>query len=88
MALPALTVCTGLTREMFVLEMWRKRMMSMRIHNLYADASGHSHFRDIEVEWVEEQRGGTSMTAPTRRGREEARARGLFAVRIIAALQD
>ena len=25
----------------------------MRIHNLYADANGQSHFRDIEVEWVE-----------------------------------
>jgi hypothetical protein len=30
----------------------------MRIHNLYADANGQSHFRDIEVEWVEETRGG------------------------------
>ena len=30
----------------------------MRIHNLYADASGESHWRDIEVEWVEETRGG------------------------------
>lgn len=30
----------------------------MRIHNLYVDASGESHFRDIEVEWVEEGRGG------------------------------
>jgi hypothetical protein len=29
----------------------------MRIHNLYADANGISHFRDIEVEWVEERRG-------------------------------
>jgi hypothetical protein len=29
----------------------------MRIHNLYADASGQSHFRDIEMEWVEERRG-------------------------------
>jgi hypothetical protein len=26
----------------------------MRIHNLYTDASGESHFRDIEIEWVEE----------------------------------
>ena len=25
----------------------------MRIHNLYVDAAGASHFRDIEVEWVE-----------------------------------
>jgi hypothetical protein len=30
----------------------------MRIHNLYSDASGDSHFRDIEVEWVEETRAG------------------------------
>ena len=29
----------------------------MRVHNLYTDASGQSHFRDIEVEWVEERRG-------------------------------
>ena len=29
----------------------------MRIHNLYVDAQGQSHFRDIEVEWVEERRG-------------------------------
>ena len=26
----------------------------MRIHNLFRDADGESHFRDIEVEWVEE----------------------------------
>jgi len=30
----------------------------MRILNLYADASGESHFRDIEVQWVEETRAG------------------------------
>jgi hypothetical protein len=30
----------------------------MRIHNLYTDPSGQSHFRDVEVEWVEETRGG------------------------------
>ena len=29
----------------------------MRIHNLYEDAHGMSHFRDIEIEWVEERRG-------------------------------
>jgi hypothetical protein len=29
----------------------------MRVHNLYTDASGQSHFRDIEVDWVEERRG-------------------------------
>jgi hypothetical protein len=30
----------------------------MRIHNLYCDADGQSHFRDIEVEWVEETNAG------------------------------
>jgi quercetin dioxygenase-like cupin family protein len=30
----------------------------MRIHNLYADESGASHFRDIEVEWVGSHPGG------------------------------
>jgi hypothetical protein len=30
----------------------------MRIHNLYTDASGESHFRDIHVEWVEETPSG------------------------------
>ena len=30
----------------------------MRIHNLYADAQGESHFRDIDVEWAEETRSG------------------------------
>jgi hypothetical protein len=29
----------------------------MRIHNLYTDANGESHFRDIDVEWAEERRG-------------------------------
>ncbi len=27
----------------------------MKIHNLYTDASGESHFRDIEIDWVEER---------------------------------
>ncbi len=27
----------------------------MRIHNLYVDAEGETHFRDIEVKWVEER---------------------------------
>ena len=30
----------------------------MRIHHLYADEDGVSHFKDIEVEWVEENYGG------------------------------
>ena len=28
----------------------------MRIHNIYADANGESHFRDVEVEWLQETR--------------------------------
>jgi len=27
----------------------------MRIHNLYVDATGETHFRDIEVAWVEQR---------------------------------
>ena len=30
----------------------------MRIHNLYADADGESHFRDIEVDWAQQSPGG------------------------------
>ena len=30
----------------------------MRVHNLYADANGHSHWRDVEIEWVEQTPGG------------------------------
>src|SRR5689334_13637520 len=26
----------------------------MRIHNVYEDANGQSHFRDIEIDWAEE----------------------------------
>lgn len=29
----------------------------MRIHNIYTDEHGETHFRDIEVEWAEERRG-------------------------------
>jgi hypothetical protein len=27
----------------------------MRIHNLYVDAGGISHFRDVEIEWADER---------------------------------
>ena len=37
----------------------------MRIHNLYTDASGQSHFRDIEVEWAEETKAGKPVTVST-----------------------
>jgi hypothetical protein len=29
----------------------------MKIHNLYTDEAGESHFRDIEIDWAEERRG-------------------------------
>ena len=32
----------------------------MRIHNIYADERGETHFRDIEVEWAEEGPDGTT----------------------------
>ena len=37
----------------------------MRVHNLYADANGESHFRDIEIEWAAEGPAGkTSERLP------------------------
>jgi hypothetical protein len=30
----------------------------MRVHNLYVDDKGETHFRDIEIEWVEEGSAG------------------------------
>ncbi len=30
----------------------------MRIHNLYVDEQGETHFRDIEIEWVHDGPGG------------------------------
>ena len=35
----------------------------MRIHNLYEDEHGESHWRDIEVEWVTSSPGG-KLSAP------------------------
>jgi hypothetical protein len=34
----------------------------MRIHNLYEDKDGVSHWRDIEVEWAESSRGGSKLS--------------------------
>jgi hypothetical protein len=30
----------------------------MRVHNLYVDDKGETHFRDIDIEWVESGPGG------------------------------
>ena len=35
----------------------------MRIHNLYEDGQGESHWRDIEVEWASNSPGG-KLSAP------------------------
>jgi hypothetical protein len=32
--------------------------MPMRVHNLYCDANGESHWRDVQIEWVEENEAG------------------------------
>ncbi len=32
--------------------------MAMRVHNLYCDANGESHWRDIQIEWAEETEAG------------------------------
>ena len=34
----------------------------MRIHNIYVDDAGETHWRDIEVKWVEE-RNGSKLSA-------------------------
>ena len=34
----------------------------MRIHNIYVDDKGETHWRDVEVEWVEE-RNGSKLSA-------------------------
>jgi hypothetical protein len=32
--------------------------MGIRVHNLYCDASGESHWRDVNIEWENEGPGG------------------------------
>mgnify|MGYP003333950170 CR=1 FL=1 len=34
----------------------------MRIHNLYTDEAGESHFRDIEIEWTAKSSSGTDLS--------------------------
>jgi hypothetical protein len=34
----------------------------MRIHNIYVDDAGETHWRDVEVQWVEE-RNGSKLSA-------------------------
>src|SRR5947207_2033649 len=49
---PALRL--ALTPRPIALSSIERRGKAMRIHNLYVDAKGETHFRDIEVAWVEE----------------------------------
>ena len=37
--------------------------MPLHVHNLYCDADGESHWRDIQIEWVEENDAG-KLSAP------------------------
>jgi hypothetical protein len=32
--------------------------MGMHVHNLYCDADGESHWRDVEIDWAEENDAG------------------------------
>jgi hypothetical protein len=36
----------------------------MQIHNLYVDAQGNSHFRDMEIEWMPDDRTGGRVSKP------------------------
>ena len=36
----------------------RGNTMPIRIHNLYCDAQGESHWRDIQIDWAEENDAG------------------------------
>ena len=40
----------------------------MRIHNLYVDDQGETHFRDIEVEWTREGPGGKLSATQAAKG--------------------
>jgi len=52
----------------------------MRIHNIYADADGVSHFRDIEVEWVERVRSSDRSTVFPATGIQFRRTEADFAL--------
>ena len=42
------------------LDPFKHENMTMRIHNLYADENGETHFRDIEIEFTETGPDGTT----------------------------
>ena len=42
--------------------------MGIHIHNLYCDANGESHWRDIEVDWAEENEAGKLSARETAYG--------------------
>ena len=48
----------------------------MKIHNLYTDENGESHFRDIEIEWVENAPRQQAVEAVSGDRRDLSRDRG------------
>jgi hypothetical protein len=52
----------------------------MRIHNVYEDANGESHFRDIEVDWVDD----TASAKMSKR----LRATGIVVCEFTASVHD
>ena len=51
----------------------------MKIHNLYSDDDGESHFRDIEIEWIEEGRDGSLSSRIAVTGMTFRKTRGNYA---------
>jgi len=47
--------CAAACSHYTIVDRSEPRGKRMRIHNLYVDAKGETHFRDIEVKWVEEK---------------------------------
>jgi hypothetical protein len=50
----------------------------MRIHNLYEDENGVSHFRDIDIEWAQERRGSKLSAIMPVTGLEFRETRGEY----------
>ena len=57
----------------------------MRIHNIYVDDAGETHWRDIEVQWVEE-RNGSKLSARLGLKLCARRFAGLCSIETLAAI--
>lgn len=51
----------------------------MKIHNLYSDDEGESHFRYIKIEWIEESRDGSLSSRIAATGMTFRKTRGNYA---------